>query len=246
VVSEEESSLKTQSRRAENGGGEKMKNIILVVILLVVFVAECDAVEIVVSDTIASKYVTKAGSIIGKGPVNQSMIGLDVAGFYGYVLNNYDFTKKKVNENDLILGKKITMESSFGIFSADVSYQRWFEEKENENIAEVALKYKGYVNGSVIWTKQVTEGMKLDKNRIYLELGKSIPYKKLTIMPSVATAFLDNFYSSTGWAHVTGRMRMEYFLDSHISLFAQGNFQKGLMHGKKDMFYSSSGVKFTF
>jgi len=225
-----------------------MKQIVIAMVMLLVGVAaECGAVDFTFSETLASDYFTKSGSRTGKGPVAQSMMNISSWGFYTTLWNNYDFRLKKATENDITLGKKFITENSFGTFSADFSYIRQLLENSNENLLEANFKYKGFVTGSFIWTKLITEGFKSDHNRYHLELAKPIPIGKLTITPSVTAAYLDHFYNgSRGWAHVTARLKSEYEVSKHISIFAQINRQKGIMKNKESLFYGGGGIRYSF
>ena len=215
-------------------------------VLLLSLEVECRATEVVVTEAILSDYITKAGSRIGKGAMEQSFIEIGASGFYGQFWNYFNFSESKSIESDLILGTRFLKENCYGKFGADMSAQRWFEEKTVENILELSLKYYGIVNSSMILTKQVPEGITDNKNRFYFELAKPLKLDKLVITPAISTAFLDNFYGSNGWAHVTGKLKVEYLFNEHISVFAQGNTQKALMHNKENVLYGSGGIKYVF
>lgn len=224
---------------------DEMKNI-LIILLLVTIASPCDAIEIVVSDAVLSDYITKSGSRIGQGPVNQSSLSIVMWGWYGKICNNHDFGLNKTTEIDLIAGKRMYIDSSVGKFSFDLSFQRWLEEKDNENILEVVAKHKGGLDVTAVWTKQISDGVGFDKNRLYLEIEKSLPVGKLVLIPSLATAYINNFYGGHGWPQVTARLRAEYEINKHVSFFAQVNGQKGLLPKKDDLIYGGGGVRMYF
>ena len=98
----------------------------------------------------------------------------------------------------------------------------------------------------LVLTRQITGGIDNRKNRAYLELGKSVSIGKLVVTPAVTGAYLDNFYGTTGWAPVTGKVRVDYPLSKAISVFAQGSYQDGLLNKKMDLFYGNGGVRLLF
>ncbi|MEI7749979.1 MAG: hypothetical protein WCJ25_03165 [Candidatus Moraniibacteriota bacterium] len=219
-----------------------MKYIVMAIALLMGLAIECQAAEVTVSQAVLSDYVNKSGSH-GGVPIEQSMVSLGANGYYGCIWNNIDLEKRVVSETDYVIGKRVTVDHTYGRFSADLSIQRWCVAGSSENMLELVLKQNGPVCGSVIWTKQVTTGIASGKNRLYVELGKQAVFEGLTVTPSIAIAYLDGFYATNGWAHVTGRVRAEYPVSGNISFIAQGNIQHGLLHKKDDLIYGSVGMK---
>ena len=219
-----------------------MKHMFLAIALMIGLAIDCRAADIVVSQAVLSDYVNKSGSH-GGVPIEQSMVSLSSNGYYGCIWNNIDLEKGKLSETDYVIGKKISVDNAYGRLSADLSIQRWCVAGSSENMLELILKQNGPVCGSVIWTKQVTTGITSRKNRLYVELGKQAVFEGLTVTPSIATAYLDGFYATNGWAYVTGRVRAEYPVSGNISFIAQGNIQRGLIHKKDDLIYGSVGMK---
>ncbi|NTW13541.1 MAG: hypothetical protein HGA31_00730 [Candidatus Moranbacteria bacterium] len=219
-----------------------MKHILMAMALFMGLAIECRAADIIVSQAVLSDCVNKSGSH-GGVPVGQTMIGIESDGWYASVWNNVDLEKRVVSEIDYVIGKRVTVDHSYGRFSADLSIQRWCVAGSSENMLELVLKQNGPVCGSVIWTKQVTTGIASEKNRLYVELGKQAVFEGLTVTPSIAIAYLDGFYATNGWAHVTGRVRAEYPVRKNISLSVQGNVQHGLIQKKDDVVYGSVGFK---
>jgi len=215
---------------------------IVTVMLLTIFSCKCQAAEVVFSNTLASDFVTKSGSVIGEGPVNQSLFGISSDGFYASVWNNYDFPERRATETDLIVGKRL----SFGKVSADLSFQRRIEKGDDQNLLELGLKWKGVVNGSVLWSRLVTDGLDSGKDLFYFEIGKPISFGRLVLTPSVSSAYLSNYYAATGWAHQTVRLGTDYALSKNVSVFTQVSYQDGLMRNKPDLLYASGGVKLLF
>lgn len=216
--------------------------VIVMVMLLISFSSNCQAAEIVVSDALVSDFITKSGSKIGKGPVNQSLVSLSSDGFYFSVWNNYDFSEKRTTETDLVVGKKI----SLGKVSIDLNFQRRIEEGDDQNLLELGLKWKGAANCSMLWSRLVTDGLGSGKDLFYFEIGKPFFIGSLVLTPSVSSAYLYNYYATTGWAHVTARVRADYALSKNISVFAQASYQDGLMSKKLDFPYASGGVRVLF
>lgn len=218
------------------------KILVIVTVLLVGFSVNCYAADFVFHEAINSRLITKSGSQIGKGAVEQTMLGVDVDGFYINLWKNYGFSERKDIETDLVVGKKF----SSGKFSGDFNFQRYMTTAGNENMLEINLKYNSDANVSVVWTKQVTGGVSLDRNRFYFELSKPIAVNKIILTPFISIAYSEDFYHSTGWAHLTPKVRVDYALSKNISIFAQGSFQKGLLSGKGDLSYGGGGVRMFF
>ena len=218
------------------------KFLFLMAMLSINFSINCSAADFVFYEAMNSRLLTKSGSPIGKGTLVQTMLGVEVDRCYLNVWGNQGFPEGQNIETDLVVGKRF----SLGEISGDLNFQRFMAENGNENMLEIALKHKGDVTSTLIWTKQITGGISLGRNRLYAELSNPVVINKLVLTPFIATAYLENFYHATGLAYVTPGLRVYYPLSKNISFFAQGAYQNALMAKKLDLSYGSGGIKVLF
>ncbi|MFH0856355.1 MAG: hypothetical protein V1860_00460, partial [bacterium] len=221
-----------------------MKNMFtaVVVIFLLLIVnnyGEAVKLELGFSDEFVSAYLTKSGGKIGERAVNQSMLTLGLYQWYAYGWHNYDYEIGKWTEYDFGVGKWFAL----GNFTFDLSYQNWILEGFHEHVLETTVKYK---SASLIWSKPFTDGFYFDRNRVYFEIKKPFMVSAMTFSPTLGTAYLNNFYSEHGFAHITGGFSAEYSLAKNARIFSAVKYQEGMLRYKQSLIYGGAGIRLNF
>lgn len=204
------------------------------------------------STAFASKYVSGSGFIIGKGPVNQTYVGVNIGEHLTLgAWTNYDFGNEALHEIDGILRLHSDLFSiKEGPFKGKVSgrigldiwaYPSGLEGSQPDYAIRTGVHYHGPVDLDIGLTKIITHGLTLDQNRVELALSKSYELFKIGnanvyLIPSVSTAFHDNFYGERGFGHITPKVALGVSRGPwSFEVFAAQQF--GISHTMKDELY---------
>jgi len=224
-----------------------MKNISKIIAALlmaiILFALPCQAeLSLTITENIISSYITKSGGKIGDGPVNQSMLLANFSGWYGYGWHNYNFKLSKMTEYDLVVGKWFAINN----FIIDLSYQKWIGKNFRDDAVEASIKYNGQITALLVLDKIITEKLSSENNRFYFEIKKSFPIANFSITPTISTAYLNNFYNESGWAHITGGISGRYEFSKNFYLSAFIKYQTGFFSTKNSLAYGGTGLNINF
>jgi len=228
-------SLKSKIRRAAVSG-----------LLAILGIANsCSAAEpsVYVESGIASDYVVQHGGM-KKGAVNQSLVNLDFKkGFSGFVWQNFDFEEDKTNVIVLYTQYKHSISRDL---SARIAFQHFFypggEFGNYDNAAMAGFHYSNAIDVDFDLTQLIAHDKVPNGTRYYAKLSKTLPLGKIagteaSITPSISAAYIDNFYSSTGFSQVTpgikiqlskGKASFNLFVDQQ---FGENGFEDETIYG---------------
>lgn len=231
--------------------GDDIMKRLFVVFLLVVLCLSANlalAVEVSITEGLASKYVTKSGSIASDTLVNQGSIILELGNWYTSVWYNHEFQSKQITEHDLVIGRRFALGNYVGgNISADITTQLWTfnDSGTKEYVLQGILKYKGSIDISLVWSKFVTDQVTADRNRWFSKISRSFTFDRLSLTPLIRVAYLNNF-GGEGLAHVGGGISGSYQLLRNTNLTMYVKCQEGIIESKKDFCWGGSGIKMTF
>ncbi|MFC1613551.1 hypothetical protein ACFL23_04435 [Patescibacteria group bacterium] len=212
-----------------------------VVIFFAISVINCHAeIKFILSEEIASACITMSGSKTGKGHVTQTLLYFDINSWYILGWHNYNLQLSDETERDLFFGKWFEVNN----FIIDFRYKNCVIEGERIHELDGILKYGKIV--SLILSKPCADGLTLDDNRFYIEIAYPFIFGNLTYQPIASTAFLNNFYTESGFAHITGGASGEYEFTKNISATGYLKYQHGLMDTKKSQLYGGGGMKVNY
>lgn len=174
--------------------------------------AKAQNVSVDVSSEFASQYVLTAGGIVGKGPVNQTEVDLNVGKYFTTsVWTDYDFGDKVVNETDVYLtlhSNLFAVRDPFlrGNVAGSFSFQTYtFPSRvvklNSMYLAVGNLDYKGAVNADITFYQLLNMGkgsnivLNLSKPFRVCKLDKNI---KVYLAPTLITAYNNNFVGANG------------------------------------------------
>lgn len=209
------------------------------------------------SSTLVSKCVYNSGAIVGKGPANQEYLGVNIGKYFTAGLwTNYDIGDKKLHERDIMLTghgplasiKKGPMKGdiTWNLSVQDWSYPSKLLGKKDDFIVGAKIGYSGPVNAGISLTKIVNDGPTLDRNCLTLDISKSFSLHKgraldVSLTPSAKTVYLNNYYGSHGFTHITPGLDLSVKHGNYgVNFFVRD--QIPLSSGTKPIWYGGVSV----
>ncbi len=153
-------------------------------------------VNVSANTTIASDYVTRAGFVVGDGPVNQNTISANYGNLSAFVWNNYDLGDKEMKEVEVGVGYNHKINDKV---SSRLSVQHWEYPSSggHNDVVESGIHYSGKVETDMILT-HLMSGDSKGGNMIHLKIAKPFQLKDATLTPNVNATYLDDFFGLDG------------------------------------------------
>jgi hypothetical protein len=170
-----------------------------------------DAVCLSISSTLLSRDVRPYGNIIGKGPVDQTYLGLEInRNFAVSAWIDYNIKDRDLDEVDYSF-ESHTQSASIregpfkGKISGSIDIEEWRYPsgkifKHDNQVLDAGLSYKGVINANLLYSHLVTHGFMWDGNRVRLTLSKRLDLNstsheglKVYLLPNFAVARSQDF-----------------------------------------------------
>lgn len=164
--------------------------------------------------TYVSDFVATSGSTC-KEKCLQSYISIDpVKDLTFAVWQNYSLTEHDLNERDFILTKTLPVSSNL---NAKVGVEYWSYPSGRfgkfDSAERASLNYSGFVDSSLTYLHINANSVTENGDRVHLKVSKSVSLgeigeTKLSLTPSVSTAWLHNDFGVSGMGHVTAGLSL--------------------------------------
>lgn len=167
----------------------------------------------------ASKYVRGGGNVIGKGPVNQEGLNLNLGNYLtGTLWTDYDFANGKLDEMDLDVAAhariveirsgpfKGTISGSLGL--QDWKYPSGLVSKHQDFVLAPRITYNGPIDLSLVDYHLLDQGRwTWERNCFVFDASKNFEVAKygensFSLAPGLRMAYNDHFSNDTGIRYV--------------------------------------------
>jgi len=159
--------------------------------------------------TYVSDYVSSSGSTC-KEKCFQSFISIDPVKDLNFtVWQNYSLTDHDLSERDYILTKTFPISSNL---NAKVGAEYWSYPSGRyghfDSVERASLNHSGFLDSSLTYLHINANSATENGDRVHLKVSKTLGIgemdeTKLSLTPSVSTAWLHNDFGASGMGHVT-------------------------------------------
>lgn len=205
-----------------------------------------------VETAVVSDYVAKHGAIV-EGQVRQDLINFNVNDkLSAFVWQNYSHNEGTFNERDFGFSYKIPINDKL---SARAGYEFWSYPNGTFGKYDQALKAGAHYSGPIDLDFELTQLLPTETTpksgtRYYFKASKSfdvgeIGDAKVSLTPSISTAFIDNYYGKTGNSQITPGLNLGVN-NKRWSLNFFANVQDGRIKGIEDKVWTGISLGYKF
>jgi hypothetical protein len=202
-----------------------------------------------VETTLASDYVSPSGSAVEEAG-RQDWASINLKGIELGIFQNTFLKEKSVSERDYCASYSFPISSNL---TGKVGFQYWDYPNGRfgnfDSVETVGLNYSGKINASLAYTHLNDNKVTEKGERIHLKLCKPLSLAegktKVSLTPSLATAWLDNFYGQNGFSQASAGLNLGVSRGNwNLNLTATA--QKALDSDFKSLNWATASIGYQF
>ena len=202
-----------------------------------------------VSTTFASAFVSPSGAAIEER-CRQDWASISTKGLTFGIWQNQFKGEEGISERDYCLSYSRPIASNL---TANVGVQYWDYPNRRfgnfDSVETAGLDYSGKVDVSLGYTHLNQNSVTENGERVYLKLSKPIKLvdgkTKVSITPSLATAWLDNYYGHNGHSQVSAGLSLG-ISKGKWGLNAAGTMQKAIASDIQNLNWGTVSLDYQF